>query len=108
MTRPLRYDDSFISIVNEKLHERFLNVFSIKVQSTAFCQKINLKQSLLIISIIDFAVGLIVFLMFFSILDIHPEEGIVYIIENLMLILGALFGLVGMDASQNLKKKTAN
>jgi hypothetical protein len=108
MTRPLRYDDSFMSIVSEKLHDKFLNIFTIKVQSTAFCQKVNLKQSLFIISLIDFFVGLIVFLLFFRILDLNSEDGAIYIIENLMLILGMVFGLVGMDASANLKKKNAS
>lgn len=108
MTRPLRYDDSFMSIVSEKLHDKFLNIFTIKVQSTAFCQKVNLKQSLFIISLIDFFIGLIVFLLFFRILDLNPDEGVIYIIENLMLILGMVFGLVGMDASTNLKKQNAS
>jgi len=108
MTRPLRYDDSFMSIVSEKLHDKFLNVFTIKVQSTAFCQKVNLKQSLFIISLIDFFIGLLVFLLFFKILDLNTSEGVFYIIENLILILGMVFGLVGMDASTNLKKKNAS
>jgi len=97
-----------MSIVSEKLHDKFLNIFTIKVQSTAFCQKVNLKQSLFIISLIDFFIGLIIFLLFFRILDLNPDEGVIYIIENLMLILGMVFGLVGMDASTNLKKKNAS
>ena len=108
MTRPLRYDDSFMSIVSEKLHEKFLNIFTVKVQSTAFCQKMNLKQSLFIISMIDFLIGLIVFLLFLRILDLNTNEGSIYIIENLIVVLGMVFGLVGMDASTNLKKKNAS
>ena len=31
MTRPLRYDDAFINILKEKMHDKFLNIFTLKV-----------------------------------------------------------------------------
>lgn len=104
MARPLRLDDQFVSIVNDKIHDKFLNIFSIKVQSTAFCQKLNLRQSLTICSVIDLLVGLIVFLDFFRIMEIK-EEGFLFIVENLLFISAIIFGLIGIDAAQNLKKR---
>ena len=53
MTRPLKYDDQFKSIINEKINDKFLYLFNIKVQSTAFCKMLNLQKSLLISSLID-------------------------------------------------------
>jgi hypothetical protein len=69
MTRPLRYDDSFTSIINEKVHENFLLLFNIKVQSTAFQQKLNLQRSLIIVSLFDLFVGLVISLLFFLSID---------------------------------------
>lgn len=106
MARPLRYDDQFVSIVNEKIHDKFLNLVSIKVQSTAFFQKLNLQQSLIVCSLIDMLIGLIIFFYFFRIMELK-EEGFIYIAENILLVLGMFFGLVGFDSATNLKKRNS-
>lgn len=107
MTRPLRYDDQFISIINDKFHESFLKIITLKVQSTAFFKRLNLQQSLQLCGLIDFFIGLIVFLYFFKLLQLK-EEGILYAIENITLIISMFFGLLGFDSATNLKKYNGN
>lgn len=67
MARPLKYDDQFISILSDKLYERFF-FFAVKVQSTSFCQKLNLQQALFLSGIVDFFMGFIVFCYFSKLL----------------------------------------
>jgi hypothetical protein len=104
MARPLRYDDQFMTVINEKIHDKFLNLISMKVQSTAFFQKMNLQQALTLCSVIDFLIGLIIFFYFFIEIE---DEGFLYLSENFLLVLGMLFGIIGFDASTNLKKKNS-
>ena len=106
MTRPLRYDDSFTNIINEKIHDKFLRFLTIKVQSTAFCQKLNLQRSLLVCSLFDIILGLIVAVSFFRSIVVSYEN-FLYFLENFILIIGICFGFVGLDASTNLKKSSS-
>jgi hypothetical protein len=103
MTRPLRYDDSFTTIINEKIHDKFLNIFTIKVQSTAFCQKLNLQRSLMITSLWDISFGFIIFLSFLKSINL-TQENFLFFIESFILIVGMCFGFVGVDSATNLKK----
>ncbi len=105
MTRPLRYDDSFTNIINEKVHDKFLCIFKIKVQSTGFRQRFNLQQSLLITSLYDIFMGIIILIAFFNtVAESKETQNIFFFAENFILIMGILFGLVGIDASTNLRK----
>lgn len=103
MTRPLRYDDSFTSIINDKIHDKFLNCFNIKVQSTAFCQNLNLQRSLMVSSIYDISFGLIILLYYVENLAQFHNSHIIFL-ENFMLITGIAFGFVGLDSAANLRK----
>ena len=103
MTRPLRYDDSFMNIINDKIHEKFLNIFNIKVQSTAFCQKMNLQRSILITSLWDILIGIIMIFAFFNSVK-EMYQNLIFFLENFLLIIGLFFGFVGIDSSTNLKK----
>lgn len=105
MARPLRYDDQFVSIINQSINDKFLNLCNIKVQSTAFCQKINLQKALTIISCIDFILGFVIFISFFEIIGYNDH--ILYFIENTILVFGMFFGLLGIDAATNLKKQNS-
>lgn len=103
MTRPLRYDDSFKNIINEKIHDKFLNIFNIKVQSTAFKQRLNLQRSLMITSLWDIISGTIILFAFFNSVK-EKQEDIFFILQNFLLIMGILFGFVGIDSATNLRK----
>jgi hypothetical protein len=103
MTRPLRYDDSFTNIINEKIHDKFLQVFNVKVQSTGFRQKLNLQRSLLIVSAWDILIGTIIFFAFFRNIQ-DMKQNIILCIECLMLWIGICFGFVGIDSATNLRK----
>jgi hypothetical protein len=103
MTRPLRYDDSFTNIINEKIHDKFLHVFNVKVQSTAFRQKLNLQRSLLIVSLWDITFGTILLFAFFNSVG-EMKDNIIFLIENFFLIIGICFGFVGVDSATNLRK----
>ncbi len=103
MTRPLRYDDSFTNIINEKIHDKFLNIFNIKVQSTAFCQKLNLQRSLMVASLYDICFGFFVLIYYFRTISKFSDSFIIFI-ENFLLISGIGFGFVGLDSAANLRK----
>jgi len=105
MARPLKYDDQFISILSDKLYERFF-FFTVKVQSTSFCQKLNLQQALFLSGIVDFFMGFIVFLLFFKIIGLNDRN--LFFAENVILVLSMIFGLLGLDAASNLKKRNSN
>jgi hypothetical protein len=106
MTRPLRYDDSFTSIINEKVHEKFLLLFNVKVQSTAFQQKLNLQRSLIIVSLFDLFMGLVMSLLFFRSID-QSYDSMLFFIENFILIISFCFAFVGLDTATNLKRYNA-
>jgi hypothetical protein len=101
--RPLRYDDAFKNILNEKIHEKFLFLFNVKVQSTGFCQKLNLQRSLLISSLFDIIFGIIIVILFFNTIE-TSQENFLYFIETFVLITGICFGFVGFDSATNLRK----
>lgn len=103
MTRPLRYDDSFINILKEKMHDKFFYFFTVKVQSTTFFQKFNLQKGLLITSLYDIIFGLIVFILLIKNFDNHVDDN-AYILQNVLCILSIFFGFIGLDTSLNLKK----
>lgn len=103
MTRPLRYDDSFINILKEKLHSKFLNIFTLKVQSTAFFQKFSLLQALLIVGLTDLVFGIVYTFIFFLI--VHKDPGVVVMFQVLLVMIGFFFGLIGINASSSMTKK---
>jgi hypothetical protein len=103
MARPLRYDDQFTNIINEKIHDKFLHFFNVKVQSTAFSQRLNLQKSLLITSIWDIFIGVIFIFAFFDSVK-EMQDDILFFIENFILMIGIFFGLVGLDSATNLRK----
>lgn len=104
MTRPLKYDDQFKSIINEKINDKFLYLFNIKVQSTAFCKMLNLQKSLLISSLIDIFFGILSLFLFLHSIGKHKQD-YSYIIEIFIQILGIVFGFLGIDCSTSLKKQ---
>ena len=106
MTRPLKYDDAFSNILKGKMHEKFLKILNIKVQSTAFCQKLNLQKSLLICSLFDFNFGLLVLILFLNHYKMHSNN-LTFLMLNILGILCLFFSFLGFDASLNLKKFNA-
>lgn len=103
MTRPLIYDDIFISILKDKMHDKFLGIFTIKVQSTTFFQKLNLQKGLMVSSLCDIIYGILSFNLFFNFYQFN-KNNLSFLIENAMGVLCLFFGLIGLDASLNLKK----
>jgi hypothetical protein len=103
MSRPFRYEDQLIGMINHKLEAKFFFCFILKVQSTAFFQKVSLQTALTISSIFDFSLGMVIFLLFFRILELKDHE--FFFIENVFLILGMFFGLISLDAANNLNKR---
>jgi hypothetical protein len=106
MTRPLRYDDSFINIVKEKLHDKFLNLFDVKVQSTAFFQKFSLLHALIIVGLIDIAISLVYVFLFFKI--VHKEPSSLVMLQVLLVMIGLFFGIIGINASSTMTKKVCH
>jgi hypothetical protein len=100
MTRPLKYDDSFTSILNQKLHHKFLNFFDVKVQSTAFFQRLNLQFSLVITSLSDLIFGIAVFVNSFD----QNYINLIHFLEIFLFIIGTFFGILGLDAASSLRK----
>lgn len=106
MARPLKYDQQFTLILEEKLHDKFLNIFNIKVQSTAFCQKLNLQRSVILTSLYDLLIGIVyLFTLLKSLKNYHNDY--IVIIRNLMYAIGFFFGLLGLDTAIHLKKSNA-
>jgi hypothetical protein len=103
MARPLRYDDSFTSIINEKVHDKFLFFFNIKVQSTGFQQRINLQRSLMVSGLFDIVIGLLMSLAFFANIR-EANYQLIFYLENFILMISFCFGCVGIDAATNLRK----
>ncbi len=103
MTRPLRYDDSFMNIINEKIQDKFLKIFTIKVQSTAFCQKLNLQRSLMVAGLYDIFFGIFVFIYYFRTIAKFSDSYLIFL-QNFLLICGIGFGFVGLDSAANLRK----
>ena len=103
MTRPLRYDDSFINILKEKLHDKFLNIFTLKVQSTAFFQKFSLMHALILVGLTDAVFGLVYTIIFFNV--VHKDPGVVVMFQVLLVMIGFFFGLIGINASNTMTKK---
>lgn len=106
MTRPLRYDDSFTSIINEKVHDKFLFFFNIKVQSTAFQQRVNLQRSLIIVSLFDLLVGLVISMQFFRSIE-QSYDSMLFFLENFILMISFFFSFLGLDTATNLKRYNA-
>jgi hypothetical protein len=103
MARPLRYDDSFTSIINEKVHDKFLFFFNIKVQSTGFHQRLNLQRSLMVSGLVDICIGIITSLAFFANIK-EANYQLLFYLENFTLMMSFCFGCVGIDAATNLRK----
>jgi len=78
MTRPLKYDDSFINILTHKIHDKFLYCIPLKVQSTAFFRKYSLLQALLLIGIFDLIVGLVYMYLFAKIITITHDFFVIF------------------------------
>lgn len=102
MARPLRYDDQFVKILDEKIKDKFLFCLSIKVQSTAFYKRLNLKSSLLICGVYDFLIGVVILFNFSRLLQM--KDDIAFKIECIVFIFGIFFGILGVDAANNLRK----
>lgn len=106
MTRPLRYDDAFTNILKEKMFDKILGLFTIKVQSTTFFQKYNLQKGLLIASLYDLVFGIIITILLFN--NYHHNEGnTTFLLESSLGVLSIFFGLIGLDSALNLKKVNA-
>lgn len=103
MTRPLIYDDMFINILKEKMHDKFFGLFNLKVQSTTFFQQFNLQKGLLLCALLDIIFGVLSFYLFFNFYRFHSEN-MSFLLENSMGVLCFFFGLIGLDAAINLKK----
>jgi hypothetical protein len=106
MARPLRLDDQFVMIIQEKIQSKFLNLYTMKVQSTAFYQRVNLQKALMLVATYDIILGLIILFKFFTLININ-ENNPIYILENLIFVSGIVFGLIGFDVANNLKKKNS-
>jgi hypothetical protein len=105
MARPLRYDDQFTSIINERVTIRLFFCFKLKAQSTCFYKRINLLQGLLLCSLIDIIIAVYIFLQLIHVADYNSFT---YLnIKNYISILGILFGFIGFDAAANLKKRSS-
>lgn len=102
MTRPLRYDDAFINILREKMHDKFLGMLTLKVQSTTFFQKLNLQKGLLVSSLLDITYGIIILILFVQNFNYYKSNS--FVLENTIGILCLFFGLIGVDSALNLKK----
>lgn len=103
MTRPLRYDDAFVNILKDKMHDKFLGVINLKVQSTSFCQKFNLQKGLLLTALFDITYG-IIFTTFFC-KNMHTYRGNThFLLQGALSVLSIFFGLIGLDCALNLKK----
>jgi hypothetical protein len=106
MTRPLRYDDAFLSILKEKLHDKFLNLFYIKVQSTAFFQKLSLLNALVLVGFIDVFIGFVYGIIFFK--AIHQDPGNIILLHQLLMMMSIVFGILGVNSSSTMSKKTVH
>src|SRR4051812_16229789 len=106
MARPLRYDDQFISIINERVTIRLFFCFKVKSQSTCFYKRMNLLQGLLLCSLIDIIIAVYIFLQLIQVADFNTFT---YLnIKNYISILGVVFGFIGFDAAKNLKKRSSS
>lgn len=106
MARPLKYDQQFTLILEEKLHDRFLNIFNLKVQSTAFCQKLNLQRSLVLASVYDIIVGMIFVVHTYKLLY-KGATNYLQLFKDSMYALGLIFGILGFDCGIHLKKQNS-
>lgn len=104
MSRPLKYDDQFKSIIREKIHDKFLYCINLKVQSTAFYKMLNLQYSLIISSLYDIIIGILALALFLNTLK-FAQENFSYFIEVFILMIGILFGILGINTATNLNKK---
>jgi len=103
MARPLRFDEQFATAINEQIDEKFLNLITIKVPKTAFYKNLSLQTSLIICSTLDITIGLTVFYFLFEEITAQQED-FLFFIENIFLIFGICFGILGIDSAVNLKK----
>lgn len=103
MTRPLRYDDAFVNILKEKMFEKFLGLFTVKVQSTTFFQMYNLQKGLLISSLYDIIYGIIITILLFTNYN-NNKTNTTFLMESSLGVLSIFFGLIGLDSALNLKK----
>ena len=94
MSRPLKYDDQFKSLVKSEMKQKFLFCIPMKVQSSAFYKSLSLQSSLRICSIYDILCGFFVLYC-----------GKSTFIENLLIILFFFFGIMSINNSVNLSKK---
>jgi hypothetical protein len=104
MARPLRYDDQFISIVNDRIFIDFLCIFRVKAQSTCFYKSMNLQHGLIVCGIYDLIVGSLV-LFYFNYLTSLITNNFLDKIENGSIVAGILFSFMAFEGAINLKKK---
>ena len=103
MARPLRYDDQFISIVNDRIFIDFLCIFKIKAQSTCFYKSMNLQRGLIVCGAFDLLIGCLVLYNFNYLTSLIPNNFLDKI-ENGAFVIGILFSLVAFEGALNLKK----
>lgn len=104
MSRPLKFDDQFKSIIKEKIHDKFLYCINLKVQSTAFYKTLNLQYSLIISSLYDILIGILSIVLFCYTLKLAQDD-FSYFVEVFILMMGILFGILGVNTATNLNKK---
>jgi hypothetical protein len=104
MARPLRYDDQFVSIVNDRIFIDFLCIFRIKAQSTCFYKSMNLQRGLIVCGLYDLIVGSLVLFYFIELASLVPNN-FLDIIENGCLVAGILFAILAFEGAVNLKKQ---
>lgn len=98
MTRPLKYDEQFNSLINSGIKENFLWLFSIKIQSTAFYQTLSLQNSIRVCAVYDLLFGLTILFL----------TGINFsFIELALIILCIIFFLLALNTSINFRLRNA-
>ena len=93
MSRPLMYDDQFISILNKEIRENFIFCIPMKVQRSAFYKSLSLQNSLRICSGYDILCAL--FIMYC---------GSNSLLEILSIMIFLLFGISSINNSINLNR----
>ena len=94
MSRPLKYDDQFKSLVKSEMKQNFFFCIPMKVQSSAFYKSLSLQSSLRICSVYDIICGCFILYC-----------GKSLFIENLFILLFFFFGIMSINNSVNLSKR---
>lgn len=93
MSRPLIYDEQFMSLVKTEMRAKFFFCFPMKVQSSAFYKTCSLQNSIRVCSIYDFICGF--FILFCGSYSYW---------EIILTIFFFAFGILSMNNSINVRK----